>query len=70
MKSTEKTGSQPKWHIERPSSLADIELEGLETPTDSGAARALPSRALFGHENFDTSRTEATDAFRAGVRVS
>lgn len=47
--------------------LANIELERLEPTAYRGAARALPSGTLLGHENLDTLLTDATDAFRTGV---
>lgn len=53
-----------------PPGLANIELERLESTTYRRTARTLSSGALLGHENLDTLLTDATDAFRAGVRVS
>lgn len=50
--------------------LADLELEGLKSSTNGGTARAFPSRTLFSDKNLHTCRTDATDAFRASVRVS
>lgn len=46
---------------------SNIELERLEPTADGGTAGTLPSRSVFGHENFNTGRADTAYAFRTCI---
>lgn len=50
-------------------SLADIELERLESTANGGASGAFPTGALLGHENLDAGRAETADTFSARIGI-